>query len=722
MISRFVVRVGVAVLLISGMLWAAPQKQLTVEDIYQNLRFSRQLPLRLEWLPGGKQLSFIKFDQENGDQQLWILDIRSNQERMILTNKALTFTDSQGDTQNVSFMHYQWNSAETGLLLPDDGDLFFYSFTSEKLTRLTNSPEDEEDIGLSPDGQWASFVRDNNLFVVNIASGEEKQLTSDGKENVMNGKKDWVYQEELGSRGDFKGYWWSPNSRSIAYYQMDDRPVPVYPIVDFRPLHPTVDYTRYPYPGDPNPIVKVGVVNVASAENLWLDLGADTSDYFPRVFWLRDSRQVAVMRLNRLQQKLEFLFADAETGTSHVVLTETNPYWLNIDDDVYFLKKKDRFIWGSARSGFRQLYLYDYQGNMVRQLTSGDWTVTGFEGVDENRGWVYYVSTEKDLLERQLYRVNMDGRKKTQVTSASGVHRITLAPGGRYYLDEFSSPLTPARITVHAADGKLLRETGEDDSAKLAEYNLVKPEFFTINGDSGLVFHAMMIKPPDFNPAKKYPVLVDVYGGPHSQTVIKGFTDLWQQLMAQKGYIVFSMDNRGTANRGRKWETPIYRHLGKIELKDQLTGVAYLKSLPYVDPGRIGIWGWSYGGYMVLYAMTHSGVFRAGTAVAPVVDWHYYDSIYTERYMSLPSLNEAGYLSSSALESVDSLRGDLFLAHGLSDDNVHLQNSVKFIDGLIQDDTQFRLMVYPHQEHSIRSTADRIDLFNAITDFFLENL
>ncbi|MEJ2635519.1 MAG: prolyl oligopeptidase family serine peptidase, partial [Calditrichia bacterium] len=385
---------------------------------------------------------------------------------------------------------------------------------------------------------------------------------------------------------------------------------------------------------------------------------------------------------------------------------------------VYFFKNKNRFIWGSEQSGYNHLYLYDYNGTLLQPLTQGDWAVTSLEGVDENKGLVYYVSTEKDLLERQLYVVNLKGQDKTMLTAKEGFNEISMAPHAKYYLDDFSAPLTPGQISMHQADGKFLADVNVRKAPDYSEYNLVMPEYFTIKSDSGLTYHASMIKPPDFDPAKKYPVLVYVYGGPHSQVVAKNFTNPWHQMMAQKGFIVFMMDNRGTANRGRKWETAIYRDLGRIELIDQLRGISYLKSLPYVDANRINIWGWSYGGYMTLYALTHSDVFHAGTAVAPVTDWRYYDSIYTERYMGLPSENEKGYQESAPLNYAGQLKGKLFLAHGSDDDNVHFQNSVQFIHRLIDSDLLYRFQVYPNQSHSIRSIPDRIQLFQSITRFF----
>lgn len=697
-------------------------KELTVEDIYYRLNLRAGFPTALKWLPGGEKYSYIAYDSTTGEEQLRVVEAGSGKEKTVLSASEMTFTNHQGEAERVSLRRYRWRKSEDGLLFIHRGDLFFYDLKQKKLSRLTETEEREENVLLSPDGKWVSFVRENNIFVVEIKSKTEKQLTFDGSETLLNGKKDWVYQEELGERGNFLGYWWSPDSRHIAYYQMDDGPVPQYPLVDYRELHPSVDFMRYPKAGDPNPVVKIGVVNVQTGDRQWLDLSENPDVYYPRVYWLPNGKQLAVMRMDRHQQKLDFLFVNITTGEYRTVISEQDSFWINIEDFVYFFKKKEWFLWGSEKSGFRHLYLYDYRGNQLRQLTSGNWAVTSFEGVDEKRGLVYFVGAKKDLLERHLYRVNIKGRKFRRLTEEEGVHQPRLAPGGKYFLDYYSDPKTPLRLSLHRADGKLLRTLAGKSFPRLAEYQLPEPEYFTIPGDSGRTFYALMIKPPDFDPGRKYPVLIYVYGGPHSQLVIKRYPNLWLQLMAQKGYIVFSLDNRGTANRGRKWETAIYRQLGRIELKDQLRGVEYLKTLPYVDKDRIGIWGWSYGGYMVLYALTHSDVFKAGAAVAPVTDWRFYDSIYTERYMGLPAENKAGYRASAPLEAADSLKGALFIAHGLNDDNVHFQNTVQFIDRLIRAGKNFRMMSYPGQGHSILSTADRVHLYRALTRFFIEEL
>ncbi len=702
-----------------------PHKDLTVQDIYLNIKLKADSLKKIEWMPAGKAVSFIKYSKENGEEQLWTFDAVRKKEKMILGYSDLVQDNASQKAFDLSLSGYQWYHNENGLLFVQDGDIFVYDFKSGKLSQMTNTEEPEENVKLSPDDRWISFVRKNNLYVLNINSGQETQLTFDGSDTILNGKKDWAYQEELGERYNFVGYWWSPDSKSIAFYHMNQSKVPLFPIVDYTPVHPEVDNMHYPKAGDPNAVVKIGVATVADGHISWMDFGDDTNVYFPRVYWLPDGKHMAVMRLDRLQQHLDFFFADIQTGKSRIVVSNSDPRFVEIYDFVYFFKDKNLFLWGSEKSGYPHIYLYDYQGNEIRQLTMGNWAVTDFCGVNEQKGWVYFVSTQKSILQRQLYRVDLDGRNMREITTKDGSHDITMAPGAGFYIDDYSNSAYPEDETIHSASGEPVYTLFPGAYRQLQPYDLPVTEFLEIKGEDGLTFHASITKPVPFNAEKKYPVIIYVYGGPHSQLVINRFgssTSLWNTMMAQQGFIVFTLDNRGTANRGKEWEKSVYRQLGKLELQDQLTGVKYLKSLPFVDPDRIGIWGWSYGGYMTVYALTHSGEFKAGAAVAPVTSWRFYDSIYTERYMGLPSDNEEGYQDSSPLYQADSLKGHLFLAHGTGDINVHFQNTIDLLDPLIQSGKDFQLHIFPNQSHSILSTADRENLFGVMTRFFKENL
>lgn len=693
--------------------------QITVESIYRDYQTTGTLPANIQWLPQSERFSYVTPTRE-GTQQLILEDAASGAMDTLLSAEKLTALAGGQDTPFLN--KYQWMPDEHGLIFTGDGDVWFYSLADGSLRRLTDTESTEELVRISPDARYVSYVREYNLYMQDLKSGRERQLTSDGKATLLNGKLDWVYQEELVGRGTFDGYWWSPDSKHIAYLQFNEQPVPEYPLVDWIPYHPDLEMMHYPKAGDPNPIVRLGVVPVGrKPRTVWMDLGQDTDIYVPRVFWVPDGQQLAYMRLDRSQQHLDFLLGDIKNGNSRTILSESDPYWINIEDDVTFLKHSGQFLWGSARDGYRHLYLYNNDGTLVRQLTSGGWMVTALDGVDEQQGAVYFTSTKKSVTERQLYRVSLQGGEPTRISQATGTHDAQFSHGRSYYIDTFSDLLIPDRISLHDATGERVRTVAANKQPVIESYNLQEPELFTFRGENGITYHASLLKPPDFDPSKQYPVLIYVYGGPHVQIVTRSFggtRGLWHQMMAQKGYLVFSMDNRGSYGRGHAWEQVIYHQMGKTELADQLQGVNYLKSLPFVDPDRIGIWGWSYGGYMTLYSLTHAGVFRAGASVAPVADWRDYDTIYTERYMGLPQQNAAGYKSSSPVNAADAMNGRLLLVHGTSDDNVHMQNSIQMIQALIEAGQPFDLMMYPRQKHGIAAIKDRIHLFDKITRHF----
>lgn len=700
-------------------------EELTVESIYQDFNFTEKLPAKLKWLPESDRYSYITTDSSLGEKVLTVESALDGTSHVILRKSDLK-PSKFDSTSTVSLRSYQWLPNEDGLIFRGDGDVWWYSNSNANLTRLTQTETKEEEVQISPDSRYVSYVREYNLYVTDLETQEEWALTTSGNDQLFNGKLDWVYQEELVGRGIFKGYWWSPDSRHIAYLQFDESPVPDYPLVDEIPYHPELVMMQYPKAGDSNPVVKLGVVNVEkSPETVWMDVGEDTSQYLPRVYWIPDGQRLAFMRLDRYQQHLELLVADISDGTSRVCLEEQDPSWINIEDQVHFFQDSKRFLWGSDRSGYRHLYLYNLQGELLRQLTSGDWVVTELSGVDEENGQIYFLSNRIDVKQRQLDRVNLDGTGLQQITEKTGTHSVAFSESHRYFIDKFDDVLTPTQYSLYTSDGSMQRYIEENLQPGLDKFNLQPPEFFTFQGESGITFYASMLKPPKFDPDEKYPVLVYVYGGPHAQVVRREFgrkRNLWHQMLAKKGYIIFSMDNRGSYGRGHQWEQVIYKHLGETEFRDQLQGVKYLKSQPYVDVNRIGIWGWSYGGYMTLFALTHTDAFSTGISVAPVTDWRNYDTIYTERYMGLPSDNADGYKRSAPRHAAGDLAGKLLLIHGTADDNVHFQNSLQMVDALIEAGKDFDLMVYPQQTHGIGPSKDRIHLFEKMTKFIEENL
>jgi len=712
---------------------ARPRKALTVERIYGSPSLSGALTEGLEWSPDGKLLSYFQRTGQGADARtsLWGLDVASGKRRILLDFEKLRAllpaapSGSAGQQTGLGRLipqHYFWAPGSDALLFTSQGHLYWFDLKTNTSKQLT-SGEPVQDPKISPDGGWVSFVRQYDLWVVRVADGQETRLTRGGGEEVMNGQLDWVYPEELDLR---TAYWWSPDSSQIAYLQMDERPVTKYPLVNF--LSPTapVETMRYPKAGEANPVVRVGVVAPQGGETRWMETGGDSSVYIARVNWLRDSRRLAIERLNRAQTQLELLLADSSSGSTRAILTERDPSWINVHDDLYFLSDDRRFLWSSERDGFCHLYLYDLNGKLLKQLTRGSWEMAQVAGVDEREGTVYFLATQKSPVERHLYKLRLADGIITRMTHEDGSHSIRIAPDARFFVDTHSSAMTPPREDLYHADGTFALAINENKVAELAEYGLQPVEFLAVRGADGTELNAMMIKPPDFDPARRYPVLIYTYGGPHAQIVRNawsGATFLWHQMMAQNGYIIFGLDNRGSGGRGHAFESYLRGRFGETELADQLAGVDYLKSLPYVDGSRIGIWGWSYGGYMTCYAMTRAPeTFKAGFAGAPVTDWRQYDTIYTERYPGRPQDNQEGYKNSSPVSDVAELRGKLLVAHGTSDDNVHFANSVELSEALIQARRNAEILIYPGRGHGITDTAARVHLFRRVTQFFLENL
>ncbi|MGH9704010.1 MAG: prolyl oligopeptidase family serine peptidase, partial [Candidatus Acidiferrales bacterium] len=479
-----------------------------------------------------------------------------------------------------------------------------------------------------------------------------------------------------------------------------------------------------------------GVVAATGGKTQWMSIGPDTDNYIPRVNWLPDSRRLAIQRLNRDQNKLEILLADADGGSSQVILTETDKYWVNVSDDLYFFKDGKRFLWSSERTGYRHFYIYDLRGNQIDQLTSGDWQIFGTTGfgpgavnqpaVNEAAGYVYFLSNKDNPIETQLFRVSLADKKITRITKEAGVHSVHFAPTASAFVDTYSSAMDLPRQGLCQADGKPIAMLKENDMAEFNPFHLVQPQFIVIPGADGTPLEAEVIRPPDFSGAKKYPVIMHVYGGPGAQTVRnswEGWQFLWHQMMAQKGYIVLILDTRGTAGRGHVFETPIYHRLGEPELADELAAAKYLKSLNYVDGSRIGIWGWSFGGFMTATTMFKAGdTFKAGFAGSPVTDWRQYDTIYTERYMGRPQDNPDGYQNSSPVNFAGGLNGQLLIAAATGDDNVHFGNTVELAEKLIQADRYAEIAIYPGRGHGISDPPARTQLFQRVTKFFLDHL
>lgn len=727
---------------VSGQVTVGPPKDtesrqhgFSIERIFGTSSLLGHLTSGIAWAPDGKHVSYFTDLAGEAKQarrkELWEMDAATGEKQLLVGADKLDAA-LPAEVQNTSQAtglgrhapaQYQWAPGGDALLLQGGTALAWFDLKSQTAKPLVSGKEALADPKISPDGKWVSFIRDHNLWLVRVADGKERAFTKGGTEEIRKGELDWVYPEELAIT---TAYWWAPDSTAIAYLEMDERKVTTYPLVSFESPVGEAEEERYPVAGGNNPIVRVLVGKVEGGEPRAMDTGADSNIYIPRVKWLTDSKHVGIERLNRAQTVIDLLVADAGSGKSRIVFSEKDLYWINVSEDLMFLKDGKRFLWSSERTGYRHIYLYDLEGKELLQLTKGEWQIEGINSVDEAKGVVYFMATEKSPLERQLYRVGLDGSRFARITKEDGNHAVKFAPDSGAYVDTYSNSMTPPRQDLVKADGSQVAAINENKVSALAELNLSPVEFLQVKAHDGMQLNAMMIKPPDFDAAKKYPVIVYTYGGPSAQVVMnmwQGSTFLWHELMARKGYIIFALDNRGSAGRGHLFEEPIHFRFGAQEMSDQRDGAAYLKSLPYVDGNRIGIWGWSYGGHMTLHAMFEDPQdFKVGFAGGPVTDWHYYDSIYTERYIGLLPQNEESYQESSPIENAKNLQGKLMIAHGTGDDNVHYANTLTLINELIENEKYVEVIALPGRGHGASDPEARVVLWNRVTKYFLDNL
>ena len=623
---------------------------------------------------------------------------------------------------------YQLNPSETAALITFANDLFYYEFGSDRAIRLTSGPEEEVGEAFSPDGRMVSFVRSGNLYVEDLSmQRRERALTRDGNEKILNGRLDWVYQEELYGRGNFGAYWWSPDSTRIAFLRLDENPVPEFPVVDQTPLDQKLESTPYPKAGDPNPIVKLGVVNAAGGDVRWVD----TYRYPPedllivRVGWFPDSKKVWFMAQNREQTFIDLNSANIEEGKSSNLFRESTKTWIGINDDGLRWLKDGTFLWVSDRSGWTHIYHYRADGKLVRQVTNGDWDVQSIGEVDEGKGIIYFTGTEHSFIANHVYAVKLDGSGLTRLTLTEGNHRASFNSTTSHFIDSWSDINTPTQVRLYDVSGKSVRVIDENKVDALTQYKLGKVQFLNVKTRDGFNMEAMMIKPPDFDPTKKYPLWSYTYGGPQAPQVRNawgGTTYMWHQMLAQKGYVIWVCDNRTASSKGVNSAWGLYKNFGELELRDLEDGFTWLKSQPYIDGSRIGIWGWSYGGFMTSYALTHSQTFKIGIAGGSVTDWRNYDSIYTERYMGTPQNNPEGYKKSAPIHSAKDLHGKLLLIHGAIDDNVHVSNTIQFLYELQRAGKQVELMLYPKSRHGVTDPVLIKHMRQMMTDFILANL
>lgn len=578
----------------------------------------------------------------------------------------------------------------------------------------------------SPSGNKVAYVNANNLFVKDLSSGAITKITSDGELNrIINGATDWVYEEEFGL---VQAFFWSPDGKQIAFYKFDESEVKEFSMDMFKnELYPSQYEFKYPKAGEDNSKLSIHLYNLEKNETSVISLNKDY-EYLPRMNWTKSSEILYVLGMNRHQNELDFILYNTSNKTSEVLFSENDKYYIDIHDNTTFTDNGKSLIWSSEKSAFNHLYLVNLEDGSMQQITSGDWEVTKYHGMNSNGNKVFYTSNEEGVINRSLYSIDLDGSNKIKLSSGIGTHSSKFSNGMKYYSNTYSTADTPPYISLHNYTGEEIRvlENNSQLTNKMKEFDLTNKEFFSFTTSEDVSLNGWMIKPSDFDENKEYPVFMFLYGGPGSQQVLNSwgwFNYFWYQHLAQKGYIVACVDNRGTGGRGAEFKKMTYQQLGKYETIDQIEANKYLASLEYVDGNRIGIQGWSYGGYMSSLAITKGAdVFKMAIAVAPVTNWRYYDNIYTERYMRTPQENASGYDDNSPINHVDSLKGSYLLIHGTADDNVHVQNTYEMVSALVKANKQFDLFVYPDKNHGIYGGNTRLHLYHKMTNFIEDNL
>ena len=705
------------------------RRNIAIEDIWKNYRFFPSSPSEFNWMNDDSFYSVM----EKGKIEKYSVKDR----KRVATLLDISELKDPENGETLQITSYSFSDDETKVLLTSDRKsiyrrsskerCFVWDTETEKLYKLQGGDQISF-ATFSPDGKQIAFMDKNNLFTFNFSTRKTQSITTDGKWNeIINGGTDWVYEEEFAFT---RAFFWSPDSKTIAYYRFDESHVKEFSMTMYGNLYPEEYKFKYPKAGEKNAYIDLYFYHLGNGKKVKADIGTEKDQYIPRIKWTKAPNKLAVMRMNRLQNRVEVLLIDAESGSSNVILTEKEDTYVEqpSDNTWIFLENGTEFLWQSEADGHNHIYLYNFTGKLVRQITKGDFDVTAISAVDNVAKQIYFMSTAVSPLERHLYQVAFSGKKPKRLSKEPGWHTVNFSSGNSFYMDSYSTVEKPTVSALYNKKGKqvLMLEENKRLQKTMAEYNLGKTEFFKLKTSENVQLNGWMIKPPNFDPNKKYPVLMHVYGGPGSQTVKNqylGFNFFWHQMLAEQGYIIVSVDNRGTGGRGEAFKKVTYGELGKYEAIDQIEAAKWLAKQSYVDGSRIGIWGWSFGGYMTSLCLTKGGgVFKAGIAVAPVTNWRFYDTIYTERYLKTPKLNPSGYDDNSPIQFASALKGNYLLVHGMADDNVHFQNSVEWTDALISLDIPFDMAFYPNKNHGIFGGLTRLHLYRKMTNFVLENL
>jgi dipeptidyl-peptidase 4 len=685
-------------------------------------------PRSVNWIRGGEEYSYI------AGTDIHTFYPKTGEEKTVFSNSGLHFP---GTDQAFEYESFQWSKDSRHLVFRSNfrhiyrrsgiSDYYIYDVDSHQLRQAVKDARSAE---LSPDGSNVGMERNGNLFVYNFATGGERQLTGDStsETGTFNGHYDWVYEEEFGQA---QAWNWSKDSRYIAFWQFDERQVPIFQMTNYEGFHSDQISIPIPQVGDANPTVRIGVIDVSSGRKIWLKPDETGDYYIPRIYWTSNPDELAVMTLNRAQNHMKLYFFNVKTGEHHVVLEEQNSTWVaifnfytDVNDMVYFPERTKDFFWVSDRSGYYHIYHYSYDGKLIGAVTKGDWDLIKVTGINPDTRTIYYLSSEASPLEQQLYSVRYDGTEKKKLTQVEGYHDINMSTNTGYYIDEYSNVHTPTEVGVYNSQGKLLKQLEDNHGVSefISKHAYSPQTMFRFRTSDGVDIDGYMIRPFHFDSTKKYPVVMTVYGGPESHDVFNQFAvDGWQQWLAQNGYICVNINNRGVANYGSKFMKIVYKQLGKWESNDFTEAAHYLATLPYVDSSRMAIMGTSYGGYSTTYTLlTHPGVFKAGIANSPVTDWRLYDDVYTERYMAPLNDNPEGYKNSSDMTHAARLKDHLLLIHSMSDDNVHPANTMQLLTALTDAGKDADLRIYPMGAHGAAYNLQSFVLISTVSYEFLE--
>lgn len=725
--NRFLLLTG---LLLSTLVSQAQDLQLSLEDIWASGKFQAQGIYGIQPANKGSNYTAIQF----GDNGLELATFSYKTQKKVAT--IITQAEAKWEGKNLSLRGYEFSKDESLLMLGMDVESIYrrsskgHYFVVNSITKEIIPVSDPKGTKIShptfsPNGKKVAFVKDNNLFVKTIATGEEIQITKDGENNkIINGMCDWVYEEEFSFT---KAFFWSPNSQYLAYYRFDEEAVPTYTMRYYTSLYPELYSFKYPKAGEKNAVVSIHIFNNLNNEIVDANIGEEKDQYIPRLKWIPGANTLCAYRMNRYQNFLELLNIDPKTGSSTAFYKEDSKTYVEISDDLIFSEDGKEFYITSEKEGYNQIYSYNTNGKRLKKLTDGQWDVTSVYGLDD-KGYIYFQAAAITPYQREVYKMNVRSGKLIRLTGEDGFNSASFSSDMSYFIHRYGTANSPEKVYLKNGSGKTIKllEGNEKLAETLAAYKLSKKEFFSFTTERKQELFGYMIKPENFDPNKKYPVYMTCYNGPGINRVNdtwEGASQLWLHYLAQEGYLVVCVDGRGTGYRGAAFKKCTYKQLGKLETEDQISAAKYAAKLPYVDAARISMQGWSYGGYMTLLCLTKGAdVFAAGIAVAPVSNWRFYDTIYTERYMSLPSENADGYDDNSPLSHASKLEDPLLLIHGSGDDNVHVQNTMEMVEALVQSNKDFDLFIYPNKNHGIYGGNTRLHLFSKIDKFLKENL